>query len=94
MKGITEYFHSREDSLQRKLFSAERNLQQSELLNLETQEKQRIAQEQMEKEHKECEESKQQLHAVIKSLYNQVHVNKGRADDAMVRYSIALACIM
>ena len=80
MKGITEYFHSEEANLHRKLVVSERKLQQFELLNSEAQEKRINA----EKERNEYKDSKQQLRAVIKSLRNQVQVNMDRADKAMV----------
>lgn len=84
MKGITDYFHSKEDNLQRKLIVSESKLQQFELLNSEALEKQLTLKEQIEREQKDCKDSKQQLHAVIKSLQNQVQVNTDRADKAMV----------
>ena len=84
MEGVTEYFHSSEDGLQRKLVTSERKLQRYELLEFEAQEKRISAEEQIEKERKEYLDSKHRLRAVIKSLRNQVQVNMDRADKAMV----------
>ena len=91
MKGVGDYFKSKEDTLHKTLAFVEDDLKQQKVREFEAQEKLIVAEKEIDDEREEWKDLKEQLLSINESLRNQVTVSKDRADEALVSFYFFLS---